>query len=503
MPTYLPSTYPPVTAWHNHALHQNSVMRAGGVIVCHGACSVTFTSCRFESITLVALAGAQVTLTDCHFDLSYTDNDTVAVFVSGEGTGVTMRECTIDEGSVGVVVEAGASLEAHSLNISGALDTGARVTGSGSVLKLHDSTVEDLGHDLGSVEHMAGHAVFVCAGAEAELIGVHLLFQLRRAVVTAVVVSGAKATIRDCEIQGCVASALEFGEGATGSVENCNVTGPGAGVIVSEAGTAVVVARCHFHGMATQSVAVQNGGVLRVQECTNTGTECGTLALAKGEDTQMQLDGCTSEGGKFGCVCMDHAVMTLNNVSVCNCDVDAFSVEGAAAAYLHGCRASDVGSSGMWAVGSGTRVEMRSCAVVSAQSACVEAYYGARMLLHECTLSYAVIPSAIDAQGEGTFVEAEGCILARSARGAVASELAEVKLTKCTSRWNEKEAFLVESRGRMSVIDCTSDGDGAVGGGNPSGVLHMHGLKCTFRCHACTQVENGAPSVASCTGTRA
>jgi hypothetical protein len=75
-------------------------------VVCHGSgCKVTFSAVKFAACTIVALQGAQVTVTSSSFSFDTSQSRGLAVFANGHGTSVRMHGSSITGGTQGVTIQ--------------------------------------------------------------------------------------------------------------------------------------------------------------------------------------------------------------------------------------------------------------------------------------------------------------------------------------------------------------------------------------------------------------
>ena len=124
-------------------------------MVCHGKrCNVTFSEASFKHCTLVATAGACVTLHACSFTLEPEGHHGIALVATDKGTAVHLDQaCTIWGGAQGCLVQAGARLTASGLLIERVSVAGVLVTGLNSSLQLTECRLRNF-RTLGGVHQV-------------------------------------------------------------------------------------------------------------------------------------------------------------------------------------------------------------------------------------------------------------------------------------------------------------------------------------------------------------
>ena len=150
------------------ALLHDRMHHAGGSVVCTGVGSIaSFTNVKFHACTLVVHDGAQVTLRTPLFADMVAAAASLSIFVHGEGTTVHVERGSIEGGTQGVAVQAGARLEASGLDVTKMNLTGLHVKGKGSHLSLTACKVHDLLPC--PLEDYLSDGVLVQAGGSAQL----------------------------------------------------------------------------------------------------------------------------------------------------------------------------------------------------------------------------------------------------------------------------------------------------------------------------------------------
>ena len=307
-------------------------MFAGGVVVCSGrGCNVTFTNVSFERCTVVAVAGATVTLTACVFSLDPSARHGLALLASGAGTTVHMgahgvEGCTIEGGLQGVSVQAGAKLHASCLVVTQVSVVGVEVTGAGSQLELHNCDIcsfprlQKVGivgvHEL-NADSSEEHESLNVAVAVRKRSSAHLNQVKVRKVGCGVEVDDASATLVACTVEDVQGGAcLEFGNGARGAVKDCTLMkSRDSGISASGAKTKVDVSDCGLQGHWHGGLYIWQGAQIAAQRCHASGNkEAGYVAADDG--TLLTLTDCESTGDQIGCSAKEGGKLVATRVTV-------------------------------------------------------------------------------------------------------------------------------------------------------------------------------------------
>lgn len=271
-------------------------------MVCHGeGCNVTFSDVTFEHCTLVATAGAKVTVTNCNF---IRDLEGVSVFASSTNTTVCMHDNKVNGGEHGVVVQAGASLNASILDIQQAVLSAVEV--SGSVAQLFQVSV-GTGHDL-------------CHGVVVEG-------------------DGARACMKECTMMlkriadGC--ACISVASGAQVTLEECVFWAGSFGVFVDGAGSRAEAHSCLFRESVDTGVLVQSRGVGELHNCT-VEDSLGWGVRVKDVGTKLGLRDCHIE----------------------RCSESSFQIAMGATGKVHTCTLLHSGVFGVEVMGQGTQADV-------------------------------------------------------------------------------------------------------------------------------------------------
>ena len=279
--------------------------------MCHGAgCSVAFSNVTFDHTTLLVLDGAEVTLTNSHFNFTSTPSAGVALFAQGQGAIVHMHGGTITGGAQGITVHQGAHLEASNLVISAMAVTGAEVTDQHSVLRLHQCAVRDMQrwhHDKCTVRAVHVHLYSTAELSEMEIESVMWGIDVR---------IRAKATISDCTIKNSLQASVTVRAGASARVATCVLEGSqkGAGLFVQGSGSVVESVGCSFLRNAGCGALAMDAAHVLLDRCRSDGNQvCGYSA--SGTATAV-LSNCVSEGDCRGCAVCKQGMLKGQNTTM-------------------------------------------------------------------------------------------------------------------------------------------------------------------------------------------
>jgi hypothetical protein len=265
-------------------------MCAGGIIVCHGSeCSVTFTGTHFLGCTVVALAGATVTLSNCTSQNSTNGPSGVSILASGDRTAVLVDGGSIIGGAHGIAVQKGACVKASNLSVTRCFVVGIECRDTGSSIELMNCNVSHFSEQCTEVVDITGvlaragcSAIISACTLEAVPYGVDIQTKANASItgcqvagckVTGLSVSsGGRATIAECTVQRCGVAAVHFfEEGTFASITDCELSGSEQhGVLVSNSGRGVVQ-RCQLLKNGSGGAWVSFSGMLTISRCSSVG----------------------------------------------------------------------------------------------------------------------------------------------------------------------------------------------------------------------------------------
>lgn len=441
--------------------------------MCYGSgCNVSFEDVKFSRCTIVALAGAQVTLTTSFFQNA---TKGLSIMASGAGTVVRMHGGSIKYGAQGAMVQEGARLQASSLTITRSASVGVEVKDKGSSVQLVDCDMHEFPYQKNE-SGIVAVGVRVHHNSSAHLSSLTLSGMCHGITVQ----EGATAKISECNVANTLQSSVTFEGGACGTVTGCTFKGSQkvCGLCVCGVGSKVEASACCVLEHAYSGVVVLKGGALTAESCESSMNKYeGYYVHDSG--SSLTLKNCTSDRDLRGCgVQGEGATLTAQNTTVSNCTSDGFAAWNSGVAVLTECTVSSCRKDGVLVKGIGSRVEMDRCSVAAPHQHCAVAKSGGFLRVQGCTLAKSATGCGIRASGSGTDVEVEGCTLQENAEhAALATEEASMDVSGCHSMRHKKEAFMVWCKAHLSVTDSTSEGDGGVGGVDDEGVLCMEGIK--------------------------
>ena len=208
-------------------------------MVCTGAvCTASFTNVKFHACTLVVRNGAQVTLQEPFFADMAAAAAGLSIFASGEGTTVLVQGGSIEGGTQGVTVQAGARLEASGLDVTKVDALGLQVQGRSSQLLLTACQV---------------HALLPCPVETYHTDGV-------------LVQAGGSAQLKQCHMSACGSGVVAEYEGSRLEAEGCTLQkNVQCGVLAVDAAE-VVVRGCHSTDNGMQGFAADRKATLTASD---------------------------------------------------------------------------------------------------------------------------------------------------------------------------------------------------------------------------------------------
>lgn len=451
---------------------------AEGIVVCHGAgCSVQFTNVTFDHCTLLVLEGARATLSGSKFIFTSTPSAGIAVFAQGGGTSVHIHRGGISGGAQGIAVHQGAFLEASNLVISNTAVTGAEVTDQGSVLRLHQCTLQDMPkwhHDKCTVR-----AVHVHLHSTAEISGL----TIERVIWGIDVRVRSKATITDTTIQESLQASVTVRAAASARLTNSFLerSQQGAGLFVQGSGSVVESVGCSFvHNAGSGALAMDSAHVV-LDSCRSEGNKvCGYSA--SGTATAV-LNNCVSEGDCRGCAVCKQGMLKGQNTQITGSEKSGVEIWAGGFAELKHCTISGCGKQGVMLSDEGSGVSVVRCTVSDTYESCVFAKSGAKGSVKRCTLSLSGVSHGAVAQGKGAHVEVESSRLLDNAQcGAFVHGEAAMTVKLCESRNNKREGYWAQHKGRIVVSNSSSDGDKRGCGAADGGLVEMVNVVCDGDC---------------------
>lgn len=280
-------------------------------MVCHGkGCNVTFSDVTFERRTLVATAGAKVTLTNCTFKRCV---EGVSVLASGTNSTVNMydNEIDINGGEHGVTVQAGASLDAKILHIKHLLRSSIDVRGALSTVEQEACTVTDVRSLLSDESETP---ITVCDGVtvrdskHAKLTDVTIRDSHSRVVS----INSASVSLFDFKVEQCHCGVRVIEQG---SLADCVLSDSAFGLKV-EGTCGVIQTRTCCHTRA--GVDVSNGGCLVAKECVSvcSSPTCDHAAYIVRWGANLKIYKCDDTGHMRSCSIQQAGSFTAQELTV-------------------------------------------------------------------------------------------------------------------------------------------------------------------------------------------
>lgn len=454
------------------------VSSAEGIVVCHGTgCNVTFSNVTFDHCTLLVLEGAVVTLSNSNCILTSTPSAGIAIFVQGAGSAVHMHGGSITGGAQGIAVHQGALLDASNLVISSTAVTGAEVTDQGSVLRLHQCSIQAMPkwhHDKCTVR-----AVHVHLHSTAELTALSI-----ESVVWGIDVRvRSKATITDCSIRDSLQASVTVRAAASARVATSVLESSqqGAGLFVQGSGSVVESLGCSFLRNAGSGALAMDSAHVVLDTCRSEGNRvCGYSA--SGTATAV-LNNCVSDGDCRGCAVCKQGMLKGQNTTITGSEKSGVEIWAGGFAELKNCTISGCGKQGVMLSDEGSGVSVVRCTVSDTYESCVFAKSGAKGSVKRCTLSQSGVSHGVVAQGKGAHVEVESSRLLHNAQcGAFVHGEAAMTVKLCESRNNRREGYWAQHRGKIVVSNSSSDGDKRGCGAADGGLVEMVNVACDGVC---------------------
>ena len=467
-------------------------------MVCSGmGCNVTFTNVSFDRCTVVAVAGATVTLTSCSLSL---DGCCLGLLASGAGTTVRMgadggKGCTFNQGYQGVSVQAGAYLHACNVTVANACVAGIEVTGAGSKLELSDSHVRKfppLSNTFPTHSDTSNVAVAVRDGSTARVTNVSI-----QKVGCGVEVGNSSAQLSECCIENMHGgSCIEFEVNKSGfaAERSCTVHGctlvhsKYAGIFVSGAHGDVDVRDCTLHSHAYAGLCVTGKATVTAMRCRAWGSkEAGYIAEDQG--SSMTLTDCESTGddrGRLadgrGCFAKQGGRVAALRVKVSDSTSSAVvawkqgCVEMAECIVIGGkecgviasegghanmtkCKVTSSSLQGVWVTGKSSNATLTDCIVEHAGQSCMHVQGGGSVMMTRCDVKHGVEDGIVVLQ-KGSKVEAKECSFIDNGHcGVFASESASLVATDCKSSGSRWAGFFANKKAKVSLKNCSSDED--------------------------------------------
>lgn len=400
------------------------------------SCCVTFEDCVFRRCGLVVLAGAQTTLVIPQFQCMDASTHGLSVCANGPGSHVVIQDGSIVGGVQGVVVQAGARLEAFDVTLTMFRSIGVEVKEAGSCIALTRCSIvcEE------KVEPIALCGVLVQSCSSAHLSEVCITHFCYGVMVN----TKAAADLADCKVSQAEESCVQVCGRGTGCLERCTVSrGSEYGIIVCDPGSRVDAAHCHVSDNGTTGVYASENGWFHAVSCTSSSNGATTNVLKAGYQASygglVELTDCCSDGDSFGCVALAGGKVFAHKVSVSRCTHDGFLAAEDGQAVLRECSSTECGDSGMYAAHDGSKVD------------------------------------------------AEGCTLSQNGSHGVHCNHGAVAVVRgsCSSG-NKKEGYKAGGGAQMVVNNSSSDGDGGGGYGvSAGGKLTMVEVKVDGVCKSC------------------
>ena len=262
-----------------------------------GGCCVTFEDCAFDHCCLVLVAGAEVYLRQPQFNFSDTlpqeaPDRNVAMLAAERGTRVVVEGGSITGGDAGVVVQAGAHLEASELAVLRTQRCGIEVTGEGS----------------------SSAALTDCSVVEAGSLGVS-------------VGGGSAVCLERCTMSRCAYQGLEVRRPGSHARANC----------------------CNFLDNFGNGVVALEGSTVHAVACMSSGNGRGEdhleiqglpIAAYEARDAVVELTDCSSDADHCGCIASFEGKVMARNVTVTRSATAGFLALDGSRLELRGCSAS-------------------------------------------------------------------------------------------------------------------------------------------------------------------
>ena len=396
-----------------HGSSQAVRCAADGLVVCHGqGCHVTLTNVKFKRCTLVATAGARVTLSHCSFVLKPSRRGSVAILASDEGTLVQTDECTIFRGTQGVLVQRRARLEATALTITEVTRLGVEVKDAGSAAHLTNcifaefrfpaQDAADSGLKNGATTQKANsqcEAPRASLNVTGDVAGLGLyahsegylkLQNLSMTGASVHVSSAASADVASCNVTAAApdCASLSFTSGAGGSVVNSMLLRSSVGISVSGTGSKVVMERCYSLEHALAGVHACDGGTVVGSRCSASADGATGVAYLVATGGVLDLKGCVCSEARQGVCVRERGRLFARHLTAQGCIAAGLEVgEGGTASFVQ-CTVKHCKNAGVMVGDEGSNVDMRNCVVTRCAGNCFGAKAGAHARLKFCDFSH-------------------------------------------------------------------------------------------------------------------
>lgn len=393
---------------------------------------VAISDVSFHNSCLVVDQGAHVTLLDSSF-MQDSNSKSISIVVQGEGSRITLNQCTIDGGHQAADISQGATL--HGKKVTSTNTTlGFQVADRCSRLELHESVIRcqspssehPSGAPAGAVMSCAngfpGATIRACSGSECYLHGCNIS-------EGTVYASDAMIQLHNSRVANCLGGCCCLKSCVSAHFENCVLEEScNAGLAMSGGCQAFVVRNCSFLGHASAGVVASCSAEVKLHSCRSEGNALGYKTCL---GANMEAESCKSLKDSIGF----SADGTGSSLLLVSCIVDDCANVGVivcnAEAELESCTVE--GSHGMYTVGS--KVAVRRCLFIGTQSNAViktgvAVMEGASFDAQE-TVCTGFAWMGVHVQGTGSTADLTRCELSESAGAVCSRSGAQCTLNEC------------------------------------------------------------------------
>lgn len=385
-------------------------------MVCYGSgCNVTFSKVKFDSCSLIVLAGATVTLINCTFfrDPSTAGPNGVHLFAHACDTLVSMCDSTVTGGLVGIACHQAAKIQLCNVTVTDvhgiACEVRQGMRRECVRLLLTDCKLQYTHKQSPSLIDQKHCPCGVLAHEGVTLLGKVDI----RGVAVGFMVIDAELSMLNCSVSNVSDRCVVFKDDemyCVGALTRCIFMGAGGAAVEFEGvgkGTLAMVDDCKLLRNGGWGVLVCSAQVVCIN-CSSQGNKLGGFMAVGG--AIFRLVDFTSKRDTMG-VCVGDATCYLTRVVVEESVSDAFTVTSMRAkAEILNCRASDCKGTALVLSGRGHRVlAVEFVAVGSAGGNGAHISSGARADLKQCLFDLPESAVGMTVLGRGTDVSGEGC----------------------------------------------------------------------------------------------
>lgn len=436
----------------------------------------TFTDVTFHHCTLVALAGAQVSLTRPKFYAEMDGSSTAAtspgisVYSHGNGTLVHVWGGSITGGYQGLMVQDGAHVDASELTVSRISVIGAKTSGKGSCLALTGCKIHE----------------FSTANKEVDCDGGVMAFHDSRLQMVA------------CEIDVCGVASCGVQVSARATLIDCTVAGSlSGGLTVLGSGNSVNAEGCVFKSNAGSGAAAISMGHLVAHNCKSSCNKVNGFS-AHGRGSVVQLTDCSSTDDNLGVRAMSGGKLTAESVRVYRSQTDGFSVVSGGSMMLKQCHAVSSKNSGIVVRTRGSSVEAEDCHLAQNQEFGAVASKGGRLNAKTCKSLQNKV-AGYKVEGTGTLAQLTDCCSVDDLTGCMVKLHAWLFADHVCVERSHKVGFMVSQGASMVLTECTATKTRAMSGVivNGSG-SRVEAHRCEFSCNRESGIRACKGAIAVC-----